>query len=111
MRFALLSLIINEFEGLEFTTSINTAIDGMAAVPISLQPSMSLKSYVFILIGFMVALRLLVLAVLCVDIRLTNALNFLFLKYSNCAAIAAGYLTSSVKQRNESLETALETVL
>ena len=63
-RFAILALLINEFDGLQFTTELGETINGISVLPVGLKPSLSLGEYVAILIGALVVLRLTVVAVL-----------------------------------------------
>ena len=66
LRFALQALIINEFDGLQFTTSNGGVIAGLKAVPVGLEPALSLGEYVAILASVLVALRLFCIFVLSV---------------------------------------------
>jgi len=64
-RFAILALLINEFDGLQFTTPDGgTTIDGISALPVGLKPSLSMGEYIAILIGALVILRVIIVAVL-----------------------------------------------
>jgi hypothetical protein len=64
LRFALLALIINEFDGIQFTTSYGGTVKGLDAVPVGLQPSLSLGQYVAILVCVLVGLRLAAVVIL-----------------------------------------------
>lgn len=61
MRFALLALLINEFEGMTFTdTASGAKVVGLDALPPSLQPSLSIGEYCAIMIGFLLGLRIMI---------------------------------------------------
>lgn len=65
LRFALLALLINEFDGLTFKstdsfTGATIYVKGLDALPTGLKPDLSLNEYIGILIGFLVGTRLLV---------------------------------------------------
>jgi ATP-binding cassette, subfamily G (WHITE), eye pigment precursor transporter len=66
LRFALLALIINEFDGIQFTTSYGGIVKGLDAVPVGLQPSLTLGQYVAILVCVLVGLRLAAVVILSV---------------------------------------------
>ena len=66
LRFALLALIINEFDGIQFTTSYGGTVKGLDAVPVGLQPSLSLGQYVAILVCVLVGLRLAAVVILSI---------------------------------------------
>jgi ABC-type multidrug transport system permease subunit len=63
-RFAILALLINEFDGLQFTTPDGGTIDGISALPVGLKPSLSMGEYIGILIGALFILRITAVAVL-----------------------------------------------
>jgi ABC-type multidrug transport system ATPase subunit/ABC-type multidrug transport system permease subunit len=69
LRFGLLGLILNEFSGLELVDSSGALIDGIAALPSSLQPDpdYTVGTYIGILVAFLVGFRLLILFVLMFD--------------------------------------------
>ena len=60
-RFALIALLINEFEGLEFTAEDGTKVNAMDTLPPDLKPEHSIGEYVAILIGFWIAMRICIL--------------------------------------------------
>jgi hypothetical protein len=89
MRFALLALLTNEFEGLEFTAIDGSVVVGnfilifyyslsfsyyllfiyigLDALPTNMKPSLSLISYIGILLGFLVFFRLILLICLVIN--------------------------------------------
>lgn len=76
-RFALLALLINEFDGLEFTDDKgNVVAKGMAALPAGLQPKYGFGTYIAIIAAFVVGLRLLIaLQLKFIDVKYMEVLG------------------------------------
>ena len=68
-RFALIALIMNEYEGLEFNAEDGTKINAMDTLPPDLKPEHTIGEYVAILIGFWVAQRILILISLQMSVK------------------------------------------
>lgn len=58
MRFALMGLIVNEFQGISFHSPDGVTVAGLDALPTSLRPDLSLGDYIVIMIAFLVGLRI-----------------------------------------------------
>ncbi len=85
-RFALLALLVNEFEGLELTdTAGNVVARGIEALPPGLQPEYSFETYVGIIIAFVVGFRILIaLQLTFIDLNYTQLLLLPF-KWFMCS--------------------------